>query len=211
MGTLDYVILGILGASALYGFLRGMVREVLALAVWVASYMVAARVYGFGTEYLGRVATDPILVGGISFTAVFLVTALVIGTLVGLIYRLASRGSPSFPSRLIGFIFGFARGLLVVSVLLLFSNTFSERATQGDLLKSSPLAPYLDIATESISLVFPTANHGSLDNRLTRELKEVRKNRGEGILGNLARAMESRQDPERLKEPGKDLSPEELR
>ncbi len=210
MGVLDYVILGILGANALYGFLRGMVREALSLAVWVASYMVAARVYGFGAAYLGRVAGDPILAGGISFTTVFLVTTLVIGTLVGLIYRLTSRGSPSFPSRFIGSIFGFARGFLVVSVLLLFSNTFSERATQGDLLNSSPLAPYLDIMTESISLAFPTANHGSLDNRLTRELKDVRKNRGEGLLGNLAKAMESRQDPERLKETVKDLSLEEL-
>lgn len=209
MGVLEYVILAILAASAIYGFARGIVWGILSLAIWVAGYGVAARVYGFGTEYVLRITSDPILAGGISFAAVFLVTALVIGTLVRLIHRVVRRHPPSLLSRLIAFVFGLARGVLIVSVLLLFSASFSEQTIQGDLLKGSPLAPYMDIATESISLAFSTVDHGPLDNRLTRELMAVRENRGQGVLGNLARAIERRQDPERLKESTEDLSPKE--
>jgi membrane protein required for colicin V production len=207
MGQLDYVILAILGASALYGLLRGMVREVLSLAAWLAGYLVAARVYGYGTEYLLRVVQDPPLAGGISFAAVFIVTAFVLGTLVGLLYRVLKRSPPSPLSRLLGPIFSLARGTLLISVLLLFSPFFSGQAARGDLLRGSPLAPFLDIVTEALSLTFPTLNYGPLDNRLTRELGGVRANRGEGPLWDLARAIERLQPPERLR--GKGLSPRE--
>ena len=81
MTWLDYCILGILGISVLYSFVRGMVREVFSLLALIVGYMVAGRVYGYGTPYLEWAVTDQRAAGIISFVAIFLTISLLVGAL----------------------------------------------------------------------------------------------------------------------------------
>lgn len=119
MNAADILILAVLAISMLFGLLRGFVGEVLSLACWVAAFWVA---WAFGHEvallyarHLGN-PTASILAG---YVTCFL-GVLVIGSLLGwTIRRLMARGGLRGDDRLLGMVFGLARGLVLVTFVVL--------------------------------------------------------------------------------------------
>lgn len=196
MSFLDYLILGILGLNIIYSFARGAVREIFSLLALIAGYMVATRVYGYGTPYLERFISDSRLAGVISFIAVFLTVGVLVGIVGRILHVATKRVHLSFPNRLIGALFGFVKGVVFVSIILLVIPYFSDSASQGQLLKDSALAPFFAVATEAISSAFPTRKYGALDNRLTREFRDIREQTGRGIWSDISRRLNGKSDRE---------------
>lgn len=190
MSWLDISIIGILGLSVIYSFVRGMVRELFSFLALIAAYMVATRVYGYGAPYLDWAVSDRRLAGGISFAAVFLTVGLLVGAVGRLLHAATRKARLSFANRLLGAAFGLIKGVVLVSVLLLFVPVFSKAASQGQLLQGSVLASLFDVATEAISAAFPTRKYGALDNRLSRELRAVRDSRGKGFWADVSRLFQ---------------------
>ncbi|MFQ5915657.1 MAG: CvpA family protein [Nitrospinota bacterium] len=186
----DIFILGILGLSVIYSFVRGAIREVFSFLALIAGYVVATRVYGYGAPYLDWAASDRKLTGIISFVAVFLTISLLVGALGRMLHVAARKAHLSLVNRTFGALFGLLKGVVLVSILLLLSPMFSKAASQGKLLHGSILAPFFDAATEALSSVFPTKKYGPLDNRLSEELREVRNDRGLGFWADLSRLIE---------------------
>ena len=175
MYWLDVVILGILGISVIYSFVRGVIREVFSFLAIIMGYMVATRVYGYGAPYLKWATSDSRITSIISFIAVFIVISFLVGALGRMVHTVTKKAKLSFVNRILGALFGFCKGVIFVSILLLLVPVFSQSASQGQLLRDSTIAPLFDVATEALSTVFPTKKYGSLDNRLTKELRQVRK------------------------------------
>jgi membrane protein required for colicin V production len=128
MNWADYIILAVLGLSVLIGLFRGLISEVLALAVWVAAFWVA---WTFGPsvashfEHSIELPSARILVGyGLCFLAVLIAGAL----LRFLIGKLVEGTGLSGTDRLLGMLFGFARGVLLVTlaVFLLGFTAFTR-------------------------------------------------------------------------------------
>jgi membrane protein required for colicin V production len=194
MSFLDYLILGIFSLSIIYSFARGAVREIFSLLALIAGYMVASRVYGYGTPYLERFISDSRLAGVISFIAVFLTVGLLVGIVGRILHVATKRVHLSFPNRLVGALFGFVKGVVFVSILLLVIPYFSDSASRGQLLKDSALAPFFAAATEAISSAFPTRKYGALDNRLTREFRAIREKTGQGLWSDISRRLNGKSD-----------------
>ena len=98
---------------------RGVVREILSLAGWVVAFMVAN---SFAAGFA------PLLPSGISgeslrlllaFAALFLSSLLAMGLITMLISALVKTVGLGFADRFMGSLFGFARGLLVVLLMVL--------------------------------------------------------------------------------------------
>jgi len=124
MNWVDYTIIAVLGLSVLMGLWRGFVGEILALAVWVCAFWVAWMLGPALAERFSASISTPsvrvILAYALCFMAV-----LIAGAIVTFLMRKLVEGSGlSGSDRLLGMVFGLARGLaLVVLVVLLLGFT----------------------------------------------------------------------------------------
>ncbi len=119
MNWLDYAILAIIAVSALISLVRGFVREVLSLIVWVLAFWVGIRFSQPLSEHLVDYIASPTLRLGTAFAALFIVT-LILGAIINYMAgQLVSRTGLTGTDRFIGVLFGIGRGVIVVAVLML--------------------------------------------------------------------------------------------
>jgi membrane protein required for colicin V production len=122
MTGFDYVVLGVIAFSAVIGIWRGFVREVLALAAWIAATMVAILFSGQAAGVLPAGFGTPLIRALIAFAVLFL--AVLIGTsLAGLlIAKLVRVAGLGVTDRTLGGVFGIARGALIILALVLVAG-----------------------------------------------------------------------------------------
>ena len=115
----DYSVLAILVLSILLSMVRGVVREVLSLAGWVVAFMVAnSFAAGFAPLLPSSVSGESLRLL-LAFAALFLSSLLAMGLITMLISALVKTVGLGFADRFMGSLFGFARGLLVVLLMVL--------------------------------------------------------------------------------------------
>lgn len=141
MTIFDFVVLIIFVVSVLLSIVRGIVRESLSLAGWVVAYMVAKIFAKDFMSVLPLSITDESLRMVISFTAIFLAVLIVMSMLTMLASALIRTVGLGSADRLLGALFGFARGLLVVLLLVLSAGltTLPQEPFWQKALLSKPL------------------------------------------------------------------------
>lgn len=113
---IDIVAVVVIAASALLSLVRGLVKEIASLAVWVVAFVGASRLSGYAAELLPAWLSPP-LMQTIGFLMV-LVLILLVGKLVTLALKeLMNAAGVGFIDRTLGMFFGIARGGLIVVVL----------------------------------------------------------------------------------------------
>jgi len=122
MNLIDGIILGVLALSVLVGLFRGLISEVLSLAIWVLAIWAA---WAFGPAvslYLQQAIELPALRQLTAYATCFFVV-LILGALVRYAARrlIASAGLGGI-DRLFGMLFGLVRGVLVVTVVVFLAG-----------------------------------------------------------------------------------------
>ena len=135
----DIVIVIVIVVSAVFGLMRGLVREVLSLVVW-GSALLLGIAFAVPVAGLLRLAVSPGLQTAIGFAIVF-VAVLVVGALAqrffgGLVESTGLTGT----DRTLGLVFGAVRGAAVVLVALILLRPFAE---SRDWWRESKVAPPL--------------------------------------------------------------------
>lgn len=122
MTAFDYVVVTILVASVLVSVLRGLVKEVLSLAAWVAAFVVAN---GYGAEF-AALLPDAVPAGTVRLVAGFAI--LFVGTLLlaALVNRaiahIITASGLKVVDRGLGGLFGLARGALIVVTTVILAG-----------------------------------------------------------------------------------------
>lgn len=141
MTPVDYTLIGIVLLSSLLGLMRGLLREVLTLLTWLIALWAAWRFADVMLPYLGSgVFSKPPLqlwaARGLMFLAVMLLGT-VITTIAGQLVRTSMF---SGMDRLLGFVFGTLRGILIIGVLLMLA--LQAGLDRQPWWRSSKLIPY---------------------------------------------------------------------
>ena len=150
MTGLDVAIAILILFSAAIGVVRGLVREVLSLVVWAAALVLALLFTPQAAELLAPLIETASLQYVTGFACVFIGTLIVGGIVGSLMARLIDGTGMTGTDRILGFVFGSARGVLVCIVALIAMRPCGESETWWE---NSLLAPEL-MAFEGEILAF---------------------------------------------------------
>jgi len=139
MNAVDVAIISVTVLSCLFGLWRGLIKEVLSLVSWVAA-LVLARLYSdtVAEMLVGVVANE----GARYITAfvVVFIAVMMVGTLINkLMSKLLNITGLNFINRLLGGVFGVARGVVIVLVVMFIANVF---VSETPLWQESQLIPH---------------------------------------------------------------------
>lgn len=122
MNWVDGAVIGIVLISVLVSVLRGFVREVLSLLAWIAAFWVASAYAVPASELLAPYVTIESARVVLAFVGVLIVTLIAVGIINHLIGTLLDKTGLSGTDRLLGALFGLARGAAIVLILVLFGG-----------------------------------------------------------------------------------------
>ena len=118
----DIAILVMIGLSMLTGLIRGFVKELIALGIWVLAFWLAFH-YTASTEiWLQAYIKDSSTRKIIGFVIIVFATLISGGIVNGALGFILKRSGLSGTDRLLGMAFGFVRGVFVVSLMLVILN-----------------------------------------------------------------------------------------
>lgn len=127
MSTVDVVILGVIGLSAVLGFWRGIISSVVSLLTWSGAIFITLL---FSNRFAAVLPIDavesPLARATISALVLFFGT-LFIGILISrVVGKIFPRSSLGIYNRGLGVVFGLVRGVVLVVLLVLAGNLAPE-------------------------------------------------------------------------------------
>lgn len=153
MHLIDILIVGILLVSAMVGLRRGFLYEVVSLTAWLVALWGGYAYAPLGAEYLLEYVGYPPLRTVISFTGIFLVLLAFVSGLGQVLFKLLSFVGLGGIDRPLGMMFGFARGVILVSVLNIW--VVAMQWNEMDWWKNGALVERFEPVVEFLQEVIP--------------------------------------------------------
>ena len=122
MTWFDYAVLGVIGLSMVLGVFRGFVREVISFAGWVVAAITAATFATQLAQWVPAEVSSPVVRVVVAFVIVFLAVVLISALAGWLLATLIKAAGLGLADRILGAMFGFARGVLIILVVVMLSG-----------------------------------------------------------------------------------------
>lgn len=162
---LDGILLGITLVSAILAMVRGFSREILSVASWAAAaasaYFFYKLVVPFVSPYISNETIAQIAAAGI----VFIVTLIIVSLITMKIADFIIDSRIGALDRTMGFIFGAARGVLLVVVAMLFFN-WLVADNQPAWIAEAKSKPLIDSLGQKLVALLPEDPESSIIDRL---------------------------------------------
>ncbi len=159
MGFIDILLIVIVGAFALFGLFFGLVHTLgsligAVLGIIVATHFIEPTVEAFGFLLGG---------GSIAKIVIFVILFLLVSRIVGLVFWVLEKifglvsvvPFASSINRLLGGVFGFIEGSLVVGIVLFYAMQVLPEDTLLTLLQNSTVADAMVGMVSNMQLLFP--------------------------------------------------------
>ncbi|WP_246252536.1 CvpA family protein [Ancylobacter pratisalsi] len=153
---LDIILIAVMVISGLLAMVRGLVREVFAIASWVIAAGVTLYGYPLVLPYAKQHIANDTFAMAATVGAVFLLTLLIVSIITVRISDLVLDSRIGALDRTLGFLFGLARGFLIMVVALLFFNWLVQNEQgQPDWIRDARSKVVLQSAGDWLISVLP--------------------------------------------------------
>jgi membrane protein required for colicin V production len=170
MNPLDLAVVAIVALSAVFAFARGFVREALSIVAWIGAAVIT--LYGFSWVYaqVDQHLHNALLSQVITGFGLFLSSLVVLTILTGFVARMVHASGLTPIDRTLGFIFGLARGLLLVCLAYLLLDLVVPQANERpNWIREARSGPYLHEGADMLKGFVPE----SLKNKSTEAAGEL--------------------------------------
>jgi membrane protein required for colicin V production len=149
--AVDWIIASVFFVSVLVGLLRGVTRELVSLAGWVAALALA---YFYAADVGALLPMEPPVLRTVAGALLILAAVLIFAGLLGALLRaLMTAAKLSAVDRVLGGLFGFARAALVFGVVVLLAS--ATPAPKAGWWQQSMLLPWLEAGVAFASPLLP--------------------------------------------------------
>jgi membrane protein required for colicin V production len=127
---LDIILLAVMLLSGLLAMIRGFMREILSIAAWIAAALATLYLFNRLVPYAQQYFNNDIVAKAAVIGGVFLGTLLIVSIITVRISDMILDSRIGALDRTLGFLFGLARGLIIVVVAFLFFDWLVPQKSQ---------------------------------------------------------------------------------
>ncbi|KAA0698206.1 CvpA family protein [Neorhizobium sp. P12A] len=151
----DGIVIGVVLFSAVLAMVRGFSREILSIVSWGGSAAAAYYLYPLLVPYAKRYTDDERIAIVGSAAVVFLIALIVISFITMRIADFIIDSRIGALDRTLGFLFGAARGLLLLVVAVAFWNWLVDPAHRPAWVNNAKSKPFLDSMVVKLESALP--------------------------------------------------------
>lgn len=118
----DYLIIAILVVSAGISVLRGFLREAISLLGWVLAFWLAITFAADVSGLFEKSISQPSMRHAVAFFAIVVFTLIITAIVMYLVRLIVDKTEITGTDRALGMIFGIARGIVIVAILVLLAG-----------------------------------------------------------------------------------------
>src|SRR5208282_708235 len=169
---LDIVLIVVMLVSGLLAMVRGFMREVLSIIAWVLAAVATLYSYGKLLPYAKQYFNNDVVAAVAVVGGVFLVTLLVVSILTVRISDMVLDSRVGALDRTLGFLFGLARGLVIVVVAFLFFTWLVPERSQPEWVRGAKSKVVLQSTGQWLMSMLPDDPESTILKRLKRQKPE---------------------------------------
>jgi membrane protein required for colicin V production len=143
MNLVDVIVLILIVLSAILGFARGFVREVLGVGAWLGAALVAISCFHFIQPTMHRLISNENIADPVGFGALFLIALIVFSLLSRVTSNLVRGSMLSGLDRILGIFFGIARGAILLSIVYIVGGALVPSDHWSTEIRDSRSLPYI--------------------------------------------------------------------
>ena len=143
----DWVMIVVITLSVMLSLWRGFSREALSLAGWLVAYVVANLFGGALASLLAGLISNVTGRYVVAYTLLFVGTLMLSGVIAMLTAQLVKVTGLSLLDRILGMVFGFARGLILI-VVFVFVIRHLVPPEDLEMLYQSQFMPHIDMLSQ---------------------------------------------------------------
>ena len=177
LSVTDIIVLAILAISALFAFFRGFVKEVLSIMGWVGAALVAIWGFPYARPLARNLIPYPEIADVATGAVLFIVALVVFGLIAHVIAAQVKESAVSGLDRALGFLFGVARGGVIVSLGFIAAQWVWGANDMPDWLVKARTEPAMRQGAEWLMLLAPPdirEKAGFVADEATRKAEQAR-------------------------------------
>jgi membrane protein required for colicin V production len=163
----DGIVLGVTLFSAVLAMVRGFSREVLSIASWAGAVAAAYYLYPLAVPYAEKYTSDHRIAIAGSAGVIFLLALIIISFITSRIADFIIDSRIGALDRTLGFLFGAARGILLLVIATAFWNWLVPIKSQPVWVTNAKSKPFIDTLVGRLEAILPADIEPQIRARIT--------------------------------------------
>jgi membrane protein required for colicin V production len=151
----DIAVIIVLLVSALLAFVRGLVHEVLSVAGWIGGGLITIYVFPFAQPLARDLISIELAADLAAGIAVFVISLAMLSILTSAISKRVQNSTLNALDRSLGFLFGLARGGILVCLLYMAIKWMMPIVDQPAWLRSARTMPLIETGAQQLRALIP--------------------------------------------------------